>query len=42
MAAIKAYRKQGLSVAEAVEKVMWEYYGVEAKAFEAWRKNNSN
>ena len=42
MAAIKAYRKQGLSVAEAVEKVMWKYYGAEARAFEDWRKKQAN
>ena len=37
MAAIKAYRKQGFAQAEAVEKVMWDFYGDEARELEAWR-----
>jgi conjugal transfer ATP-binding protein TraC len=41
MAAIKTYRKQGLSDAEAVEKVMWEYYGDEARELEAWRESQA-
>lgn len=38
MAAIKAYRKQGCTVAEAVENVMWDYYGDEAQALMTYRK----
>ena len=40
-AAIKAYRKQGFPQDEAVEKVMWDFYGDEARALEAWREQRA-
>jgi conjugal transfer ATP-binding protein TraC len=41
MAAIKAYRKEGCTVSEAIEKVMWDYYGDEAQALMTYRKNKN-
>ncbi|WP_116964220.1 TraC family protein [Fastidiosibacter lacustris] len=42
MAAIKAYRKQGYSIGEAVEQVMWDYYGEEAQALMDYRQHQAN
>ena len=37
MEAIKRYRKSGLSVGDAVERVMWDYYGDEAQSLVDYR-----
>ena len=42
MEAVLNYRKQGFSVAESVEKVMWEYHTAEAQALADFKAARSH